>query len=135
MHRDLAPFIRTYLIILVPSEALRGENKPVFSRAAFDEGDMETQPAFPDDLVTQGLGGPLGVFTLGGSATGGGQYIEYYSISGGGYYIEYQNYLQVQYRNVKVLTVTLSNVPVKADEVRMVGVHVGQLNLYHQLQL
>ena len=79
----------THLVVLVPGEAVRAEDKPVFPGGAFDERDWDTEPAFPDELVSGSSGSSL--LALGG--------------------------------------------PVKPNEVRMVGVHVRQLDLDHQLQL
>ena len=79
-----------YLVVLKPVEAVRAQDKPVFSRGAFDQRNRYAEPAFPDELVS-GSPSPCPAIPFRG--------------------------------------------PVKPDEIGMVGVHVGQLNFQHQLQL
>ncbi len=49
----------TDLIILVPREALRGQDKPIVSSVPLDECYRDAQPALTDNLVPQGLGRSL----------------------------------------------------------------------------
>lgn len=88
-HGDVSHKEFADLVIFEPSEAVRTEDKPIFSRGALDERDRDTQPPLPDELVI-GCSRPS-LLPLGGA--------------------------------------------VKPNEVWVVGVHVGQLYLNHQLQL
>ena len=79
------------LVVFVPGEAVRTEDKPILPRGALDQGHRYAQPALPDQLVSSCSCCPSSLF--------------------------------------------LPSSTVKSNEVWMVGIHVRQFDLNHQLQL
>lgn len=57
----------TYIIVLVPGEALGRQDKPEVSGVSFDERDGHAEPAFPDNLVPHLLALAASITTFGSS--------------------------------------------------------------------